>query len=74
VATRLRPYLDRDEPDLGGAVVVFLGVPDDEVDGQRLTHHQLLQVYACPLGSGNNMFVSGSAPGDQQVPRPATGL
>jgi hypothetical protein len=44
VATRLRPYLDRDEPDLGGAVVVFLGVPDDEADGQRLTHHQLLQV------------------------------
>jgi len=44
--------------------VVFLGVPEDEVAGQRLTHHQLLQDYDQPLGDGNNMFVSVSAPGD----------
>jgi len=64
VAARLRAYLDRDEPDLGGAIVVFLGVPDDEVSGHRFTHHQLLQDYARPLGEGNNMFVSVSAAGD----------
>jgi phytoene dehydrogenase-like protein len=64
VARRLRPYLDRDRDQYGGAVVVFLGVPADEVAGQRLTHHQLLQDYDQPLGDGNNMFVSVSAPGD----------
>src|SRR5690606_28707624 len=42
----------------------FLGVPECEVAGQRLTHHQLLQDYARPLGDGNNMFVSVSAAGD----------
>ncbi|HEU4542452.1 MAG TPA: NAD(P)/FAD-dependent oxidoreductase [Jiangellaceae bacterium] len=64
VSSRLRPYLVRDEADLGGAIVVFLGVPEDEVVGQPFTHHQLLQDYARPLGDGNNMFVSVSAPGD----------
>jgi phytoene dehydrogenase-like protein len=64
VAARLRPYLERDEPDLGGAIVAFLGVPDHEVAGQPFTHHQLLQDYGRPLGDGNNMFVSVSAPGD----------
>ena len=64
VARRLRPYLDRDRDHYGGAVVVFLGVPEDEVAGQRFTHHQLLQDYDQPLGDGNNMFVSVSAPGD----------
>jgi C-3',4' desaturase CrtD len=64
VAARLRRYLRRDEPDLGGALVLFLGVPEDEVAGQPLTHHQLLQDYRRPLGDGNNMFVSVSAPGD----------
>lgn len=44
--------------------MVFLGVPDDEVSGQEFTHHQLLQHYDRPLGDGNNMFVSVSAPGD----------
>jgi phytoene dehydrogenase-like protein len=64
LARRLRPYLERDTPHLGGAVVVFLGVPDDEVADHPLTHHQLLQDYRRPLGEGNNMFVSVSAPGD----------
>ncbi len=66
VGRRLRRYLDRDEGDLGGAVVVFLGVPDDEVGHQPLTHHQLLHDYGQPLGDGNNMFVSVSAPGDTE--------
>jgi C-3',4' desaturase CrtD len=64
LAARLRPYLERDLPHLGGALIVFLGVPDDEVGDHRLTHHQLLQDYRQPLGDGNNMFVSVSAPGD----------
>src|SRR6266545_3070648 len=64
VARRLRPYLRRDEPHLAGALVVFLGVPEDEVAGQPLTHHQVLQEYHRPLGDGNNMFVSVSAAGD----------
>jgi C-3',4' desaturase CrtD len=64
VATALRPYLERDADALGGAVVVFLGVPEHEVAGQAFTHHQLLQDYHRPLGNGNNMFISISAPGD----------
>jgi phytoene dehydrogenase-like protein len=73
VARRLRPYLSRDREHYGGAVVVFLGVPESEVDGRRhgyessttgWTHHQLLQDYDQPLGDGNNMFISVSAPGD----------
>jgi phytoene dehydrogenase-like protein len=62
---RLLPYLDRDRPELGGAVLVFLGVPADEVSGQAFTHHQLMHSYARPLGDGNNMFVSVSAAGDE---------
>jgi C-3',4' desaturase CrtD len=61
---RLAPYLARDAGALGGAVVVCLGVPEPEVEGQRLTHHQILHDYGAPLGDGNNMFVSVSAPGD----------
>ena len=64
VAEALAPYLRRDAAAMGGAVVVFLGVPEDEVAGQAFTHHQLLHDYARPLGDGNNMFVSVSAPGD----------
>jgi phytoene dehydrogenase-like protein len=64
LADRLRPYLERDAADLGGAIIVFLGVPDDEVGGQEFTHHQLLGDYRRPQGDGNNMFISVSAPGD----------
>jgi phytoene dehydrogenase-like protein len=60
----LRRYLKRDQDSLGGAIVVFLGVPESEVSGQVFTHHQLLQAYDQPLGNGNNMFVSVSAPDD----------
>jgi phytoene dehydrogenase-like protein len=65
VARRLRPYVDRDRRHYGGAVVAFLGVPSAEVEGQDFTHHQLLQDYRSPLGDGNNMFISVSAPGDE---------
>lgn len=70
LARPLRPYLERDKADMGGAVVVFLGVPDGEVAGQEFTHHQLLQDYGRPLGDGNNMFVSVSAPGDAESAPP----
>lgn len=64
VSRRLRHYLDRDRDGYGGAIVVFLGVRESEVDGQTFTHHQLLHDYGQPLGDGNNMFLSVSAPGD----------
>lgn len=65
VAGRLRRYLDRDQDNQGGAIVVLLGVPQSEVESADFTHHQLLQDYRRPLGDGNNMFVSVSAAGDQ---------
>lgn len=64
VEQRLRRYLDRDRESYGGAVVVFAGVPEEEVTGQTFTHHQLLQDYAAPLGDGNNMFISVSEQDD----------
>ncbi|WP_285697054.1 NAD(P)/FAD-dependent oxidoreductase [Actinomadura sp. NBRC 104412] len=70
LAGRLQPYLERDEHDLGGAIVVFLGVPEEQVANQEFTHHQLLQSYERPLGDGNNMFVSVSAPGDTESAPP----
>jgi C-3',4' desaturase CrtD len=64
VASGLARFLRRDADAVAGAVVVFLGVPESEVDGQPFTHHQLLQDYAAPLRDGNNMFVSVSAADD----------
>lgn len=64
VRTALEPYIQRDAAAQGGAVIVFLGVPESEVAGQTFTHHQLLQSYDEPLGNGNNMFASVSGPGD----------
>lgn len=64
VAEALAPFLRRDADATGGAVVVFLGVPAEEVAGREFTHHQLLQDYERRLGDGNNMFISISAPGD----------
>lgn len=49
----------------GSAIVVCLGVPAEEVDDHEVTHHQLLSDYDSPLGDGNNMFVSVSAPDDR---------
>jgi C-3',4' desaturase CrtD len=70
VERALRGYLRRDEACVGGAIVVFLGVPEGEVQGEAFTHHQLLQSYNAPLGSGNNMFVSVSAAGDVESAPP----
>jgi C-3',4' desaturase CrtD len=64
VAQALWPYLRRDSQALGGAVVVFLGVPESQVAGQPFAHHQLLHDYTQPLGDGNNMFISVSAHDD----------
>jgi C-3',4' desaturase CrtD len=64
VGQKLARYLKRDQDSLGSAVVVFLGVLEAEVGGQTFTHHQLLQDYESPLGNGNNMFISVSAPDD----------
>lgn len=64
VARRLRPFLDRDREAVGGAVVAFLGVPEEEVADHDFTHHQLMHDYSQPLGNGNNMFISVSDPGD----------
>jgi C-3',4' desaturase CrtD len=60
----LRPYVRRDAGALGGALVVFLGVPEHEVSNQAFTHHQLMYDYERPLGDGNNMFVSVSSADD----------
>ncbi|MEO7715962.1 MAG: NAD(P)/FAD-dependent oxidoreductase [Capsulimonas sp.] len=64
VTRRLSPYLKRDAGSYGGAVAVYLGVPDSEVSSHEFTHHQLLQDYSGKLGNGNNMFISVSASGD----------
>jgi phytoene dehydrogenase-like protein len=66
VGEALQPYLRRDDQSVGGALAVFLGVPEEEVSDQAFRHHQLLQDYANPLGNGNNMFISVSAPGDTE--------
>lgn len=66
VQKALRPYIERDAAATGGATVVFLGVPEEEVSGQDFTHHQLLESYSAPLGNGNNLFISVSAPGDTE--------
>ncbi len=64
VRAKLLPYLQRDAKHQGGAIVVFLGVPEGQVAGQPFTHHQLMHDYRQPLGNGNNLFISVSAPGD----------
>ena len=64
VQRRLAPYVERDRAAYGGAIVVFLGVREDDVAGQEFTHHQLLQDYSQRLGNGNNMFISVSDPDD----------
>jgi C-3',4' desaturase CrtD len=66
VKDALEPYLSRDANALGGAIIMFLGVPEEEVAGQTFTHHQILERYDAPLGDGNNMFISVSAPGDRE--------
>ncbi|MDQ2073246.1 phytoene desaturase family protein [Haloarcula sp. NS06] len=64
VGDRLDEYCSMLQTHEGSALMLFLGVPAAEVDGRERTHHQILQAYDEPLGNGNNMFVSVSAPGD----------
>lgn len=66
VGSRLDAYLKRDAGSMGGALIAFLGVPEEEVAGHGFTHHQLLHDYESPLGNGNNMFVSVSSQGDTE--------
>lgn len=47
----MRPYFERPNNTFGGGIVVFLGVPESEVEGQELLHHQLLQDYYSPQGT-----------------------
>jgi phytoene dehydrogenase-like protein len=64
VTRALRPYLARDHRAQGSALVLFAGVPENEVQGHAFTHHQILADYGQPLGNGNNMFISVSSNGD----------
>lgn len=68
VKSSLQRFVERDKAARGGAIAVFLGVPEDEIADQttsaRFTHHQLLHDVDAPLGNGNNMFISVSSPGD----------
>jgi C-3',4' desaturase CrtD len=66
VGRALAPYVQRDASAQGGAVIIFLGVPEEEVMGHDFTHHQLLYDYQRPLGNGNNMFISVSSAGDTE--------
>jgi len=65
VAHALRPWCERDDSRLGGAALLTMGVPEEEVGGHALTHHQFLPEPSAPLGDGNNCFLSISSPGDE---------
>jgi len=64
VKRKLITHVRRERCRSGGALVAFLGVPEDEVSGESFTHHQLFQDYDRPFGNGNNMFISVSSPDD----------
>jgi C-3',4' desaturase CrtD len=64
VGQSLESFVKRDADAMGGAVVVFLGVPEYEVGGQTFTHHQLMHDYRSPLRNGNNLFISVSSADD----------
>jgi phytoene dehydrogenase-like protein len=66
VGRALTPYLQGDSSAQGGAVIVFLGVPEKQVAAHEFTHHQLLYDYHKPLGNGNNMFISVSSADDTE--------
>lgn len=64
LAEALARYVRRDEPKMGGAIVVSLGVPESEVADQAFQHHLFLESYDRPFGDGNNTFLSASPAGD----------
>lgn len=70
VARRMRHSAEGPYAAVMGGVVLCLGVPATEVEGQLHRHHQLLQSYGAPLGDGNDMFISVSAPDDRRSAPP----
>ncbi|MCU0431226.1 MAG: hypothetical protein MUF42_14780 [Cytophagaceae bacterium] len=64
INTKIEKYRIKNEKDRGGAIVVFLGIPESEVSDQLYCHHQILKEYEKKLGNGNNMFISISAKDD----------
>jgi C-3',4' desaturase CrtD len=64
IKNKLQPFIEANENYQGGAIVVFLGVPEAEVSNQFYTHHQILLDYDKKIGNGNNMFISISAKDD----------
>lgn len=65
VREALTPWCRRDAGSLGGAVLMTMGVPEEEVGGHAMTHHQFLPEPGAPLGDGNNSFLSISSGGDE---------
>lgn len=64
VRSALEFWCRRDAAAIGGAAMLTLGVPEEEVTGHPFTHHQFLPEPDRPLGNGNNSFLSISSPGD----------
>ncbi len=64
VGDALNRWCRRDESSLGGAAMLSMGVPNEEVAAHAFTHHQFLPEPDQPLGNGNNCFLSISSPGD----------
>ncbi len=64
IKAKLEKHIKLNEQNTGSAIVMFLGVKDEHVGNQTLTHHQILHNYECELGNGNNMFISVSSKGD----------
>ncbi|MCB1160441.1 MAG: FAD-dependent oxidoreductase, partial [Leptospiraceae bacterium] len=64
IQTKVKPYILKNKEDRGGAIVIFLGVPEEEVRDHTITHHQMLLDYDAELGNGNNMFISISSKDD----------
>jgi len=64
IKSKLQPFITKNEANQGSAIVVFLGVPEEEISNQTLTHHQILLDYETKLGNGNNMFISISGKDD----------
>lgn len=64
IKNKLKKFYINNQHLRGGAIVVFLGVPEEEVSNQVCNHHQLLFDYNAKLGNGNNMFISVSSKSD----------
>ena len=60
----MQPYLRRDADAQGAPWWSSSAFPSARSPDRTFTHHQLMTDYQRPLGDGNNMFVSVSAPGD----------